>query len=210
MAGTRVPSRHRLLLGLQHNDSDAVHRQTASCAPGNVKRAEDVVRANVNVPLTIEAIANAADCSVRALQFAFRRFRGATPMAAWQRFRLAAARTEILRGRPTQSLASIAAAYGFSNSGRFTALSPYLRRLSVRRPARTRDHGRWCWPCATRPSFRLSAPAVAGNGPRPRAIGYDFTHLWFAARRSNRHSGITFPQHLSLPPRAPGNRASRP
>ncbi len=111
-----------LLLGLRHNYSEAIHRQTSSCAPRNVKRAEDFMHANVNAPVTIDAIAHAAGCSVRALQIAFRRFRGMTPMAALQRFRLEAARTDILSDRRTQSLASIAAAHGFTNSGRFSQL----------------------------------------------------------------------------------------
>jgi AraC-like DNA-binding protein len=111
-----------LLLGLRHNYSEELHQQRASCAPGTVKRAEDFMRANVNVPLTIDAIANTAGCSVRALQIAFRRFRGTTPMAAMQRFRLEAARADILRRTGTQTLAGIAAAYGFSHPGRFAQL----------------------------------------------------------------------------------------
>ncbi len=111
-----------LLLGLRHNYSGAIHRQTSSCAPRNVNRAEEFMHVNVNAPVTIDAIANAAGCSVRALQIAFRRFRGMTPMAALQRFRLEAARADILSDRRTQSLASIAAAYGFTNSGRFSRL----------------------------------------------------------------------------------------
>lgn len=111
-----------LLLGLRHNYSEALHGQTSSCAPRNVKRAEDFMHANVNAPVTIEAIASAAGCSVRALQIAFRRFRGMTPMAALQRFRLEAARADILSRKRSEALASIAAAYGFSNPGRFSQL----------------------------------------------------------------------------------------
>ena len=43
--------------------------------------------------VTIAAIPSAAGCSVRALQIAFRRFRGTTPMSALQRIRLEEART---------------------------------------------------------------------------------------------------------------------
>lgn len=115
-----------LLLGLRHNYSELIHRQTSSCAPRNVKRAEDFMLANVNAPVTIEAIANAAGCSVRALQIAFRRSRGTTPMAALQRFRVEAARAEMLSCRRPQSLATIAASYGFSNSGRFSQLFRHI------------------------------------------------------------------------------------
>lgn len=111
-----------LLLGLSHSWSDRVLRQQASAAPANVKRAEEFMRANTCEPLTIEAIATAAGCSVRALQLAFRRFRGTTPMAALQRLRLEAARMEILRSDQAQSLIRIAAEHGFSNPSRFAQL----------------------------------------------------------------------------------------
>ncbi len=111
-----------LLLGLPHSWSERLLRQQAAAAPANVKRAEEFMRANTGEPLTIEAIANAAGCSVRALQLAFRRFRGITPMAALQRLRLEAARTEMLRADRAQSLARIAAEHGFSNPSRFAQL----------------------------------------------------------------------------------------
>jgi transcriptional regulator GlxA family with amidase domain len=80
------------------------------------------MRANVASPLTIETIAEAAGCSIRALQLAFRRFRGTTPTAAFQHLRLEAARAEMMRVERTQSLLRIAAEYGFSNPGRFAQL----------------------------------------------------------------------------------------
>jgi AraC-like DNA-binding protein len=111
-----------LLLGLPHSHSDRLLRRRAAAAPANVKRAEEFMRANAREPLTIEAIANPAGCSVRALQLAFRRFRGTTPMAALQRIRLDAARAEVLRIERGQSLARIAAEHGFSNPSRFAQL----------------------------------------------------------------------------------------
>lgn len=80
------------------------------------------MRANARDPLTIEAIANAAGCSVRALQLAFRRFRSTTPMTELQHIRLDAARTEVLHVKRAQSLARIAAEHGFSNPSRFAQL----------------------------------------------------------------------------------------
>jgi AraC-like DNA-binding protein len=111
-----------LLLGLRHNYSERLSRQQAAAAPANVKRAEEFMRANVREPLTIEAVANAAGCSIRALQLAFRRSRATTPMAALQRARLDAARARILRIERDQSLTRIAAEYGFSNPSRFAQL----------------------------------------------------------------------------------------
>ena len=111
-----------VLLGLPHNHSERLLQQRTTAAPANVKRAEEFMRSNVREPLTIEAIAIAAGCSVRALQLAFRRFRGTTPTAALQRFRLEAARVEVLRVEQGQSLARIAAEHGFSNPSRFAQL----------------------------------------------------------------------------------------
>ena len=111
-----------LLLGLPHSHSEQVSQQQTPAAPANVNRAEKFMYANACEPLTIEAIANAAGCSVRALQLAFRRFRGTTPITALQRIRLEAARAEMLRVERGQSLARIAAEYGFSNPSRFAQL----------------------------------------------------------------------------------------
>ena len=111
-----------VLLGLPHNYSETLLRRRAAAAPANVRRAEEFMRANVCSPLTIEVIAAAAKCSVRALQLAFRRFRGTTPMAALQQLRLEAARTEMMGLKHAQSLARIAAEHGFSNPSRFAQL----------------------------------------------------------------------------------------
>jgi AraC-like DNA-binding protein len=124
-----------LLLGLRHSHSPGLLRQPAAAAPANVRRAEEFMRANACQPLTIEAIATAAGCSIRALQLAFRRFRGMTPMAALQRSRLAAARAEILRSESGRSLARIAAEHGFTNPSRFAQL---FRRTYGAYPSRTR------------------------------------------------------------------------
>ena len=107
------------MLGLPHNYTQRLARQKAAAAPGNVKRAEAFMRANAGTALTIAEIADAAGCGVRALQIAFHRFRGATPMQVLQRARLEQARTEMLRADQTESLARIAAEYGFSSPPRF-------------------------------------------------------------------------------------------
>ena len=88
------------------------------------------MRANATAALTIAEIAQAAQCSARALQAAFQRFRGTTPMAALRSIRLEEARTEMLSsdGR-TESIARIAAGYGFSNASRFAQL--FRRRYGI-------------------------------------------------------------------------------
>jgi AraC-like DNA-binding protein len=108
-----------LLLGLPHNYSERLQRQKAAAAPRNVRRAEAFMQANACMPLSIAEIAQAAGCGVRALQIAFQRFRGTTPMRVLQQARLERARMEMLRPGQTQSLARIAAAHGFSSPTRF-------------------------------------------------------------------------------------------
>src|SRR5215472_694856 len=111
-----------LLLGLRHSHTERLQQQRAAAAPGNVRRAEEFMRANACAALTIAEIAQAAGCSVRALQEAFHRFRGATPMGALRRIRLEAARAEMLLNGRTESIARIAAGHGFSNPSRFAQL----------------------------------------------------------------------------------------
>ena len=82
--------------------------------------AEEFLRANAEEAVTIEAVADAAGCSVRALQLAFRRFRNITPMEALRRIRLERAQEEIARGDSSQSVIEIAAKFGFTNPGRFS------------------------------------------------------------------------------------------
>ena len=79
------------------------------------------MRANAQAPLTIAEIANAAGCSVRALQMAFRCFRETTPMRAlltgpgWSRREPSCCCAEPIR----ISLARIAEKHGFSSPSRF-------------------------------------------------------------------------------------------
>lgn len=111
-----------LLLGLPHSHTPRLQQQRASAAPGTVKRAEEFMRANASTPLMIAEIAQAAGCSVRALQAAFKNFRRTTPMAALRRIRLDEARAEILRAGRDESIARIAAGHGFGTPSRFAQL----------------------------------------------------------------------------------------
>jgi transcriptional regulator GlxA family with amidase domain len=81
--------------------------------------------------MTIERIARAAGCSVRALQLGFRRFRNTTPMSALRQARLERARNEIVRSDGSLSVLGVATLHGFGNAGRFS-LSASLRGIPVR------------------------------------------------------------------------------
>ena len=108
-----------LLLGLPHSHSERLSRQQTAAAPANVRRAEEFLRAQAEEAVTIEMVAQAAGCSVRALQLAFRRFRNTTPLEALRHIRLERAREEIARSGRSQSVLDVALKFGFANPGRF-------------------------------------------------------------------------------------------
>jgi AraC-like DNA-binding protein len=109
-----------ILTGLSHNRSALLHRQNSAAAPGNIRRAEEFIHSNADEMMTIERIARAAGCSVRALQLCFRRFRNTTPMSALRQARLERARNEIVRSDGSLSVISVATRHGFANAGRFS------------------------------------------------------------------------------------------
>ena len=88
----------------------------------HVRRAEELFRRKAKRPLTLAEAAACAGCSVRALQLAFRSRRGMTPMAALRRIRLEAARAALAGADGPASIRAIAAAYRFTNPGRFARL----------------------------------------------------------------------------------------
>jgi transcriptional regulator GlxA family with amidase domain len=111
--------------GRSGGQNRASSRQAPSPAESDVslcyvRRAEELFRRKAKRPLTLAEAAACAGCSVRALQLAFRSCRGMTPMAALRRIRLEAARAALADG-PT-SIGAIAAAYRFTNPGRFARL----------------------------------------------------------------------------------------
>jgi AraC-like DNA-binding protein len=113
---------HAVLMGLSHSRSALLARQNSAAAPGNIRRAEEFIRANADEAMTVESVARAAGCSIRALQLGFRRFRNTTPMAALRQARLEQARDEIVRSDGALSVIDVAARHGFGNAGRFSDL----------------------------------------------------------------------------------------
>jgi AraC-like DNA-binding protein len=89
-----------------------------------VRRATAWVDEHRRQPITVPDIAAAARLSPRGLSLAFRRERGQTPMEYVRLARVDGARADLLAGDPTRgdTVAGIAADWGFSNAGRFTAL----------------------------------------------------------------------------------------
>jgi AraC-like DNA-binding protein len=110
---------HTALRGLPHTYAERLARQRDGAAPACVRRAEAYFRDHADRAVRLEDAAAAAGCSARALQRAFRRFRGTSPHAALRRVRLELARAELASG--AAGAAAVARRYGFTNAGRFAA-----------------------------------------------------------------------------------------
>lgn len=100
--------------------------------PAALRRALAHIEANPHLPLTLSDIAAAAGTSGRALQHAFARHRGTTPMAHLRRVRLDRAHRDLLAGDP---VAVVALRWGFPTVGRFAAA---YRAVHGRSPEETR------------------------------------------------------------------------
>lgn len=111
----------KLFTKMPHNLADAFGCGTLSDAPRQLLRAEAFMRERLSSPITLEDLADAADCRPRALQRLFRTYRGDSPMGILRNYRLAAAHSAIRAGRTT-SIAELAMSLQFFNPGRFSAL----------------------------------------------------------------------------------------
>ncbi|MEW5420560.1 AraC family transcriptional regulator [Amorphus sp. 3PC139-8] len=90
--------------------------------PRHVKRALDYIRANLDAPIGLDEIAEAAGVTGRTLQLAFRESFGMSPLAVARRERLKQVQFALLNRDPETSIGDIAARWGFFHLGRFSAL----------------------------------------------------------------------------------------
>ncbi|MFN8079994.1 MAG: helix-turn-helix transcriptional regulator [Kineosporiaceae bacterium] len=89
--------------------------------PVTVRRALDFLESHALDDLSVGDVAAAAHVSVRALQLAFRRHLGSTPMAELRRVRLQHVREALLDADPAvATVSAIAASWGFPNHSRFS------------------------------------------------------------------------------------------
>jgi AraC-like DNA-binding protein len=104
--------------------------------PASVRRALEFIEAHAREPLTLEQIARSAGVGPRALQEAFRRHRGTTPLAHLREARLERAHRELQAADPAGgvSVAAVAARWGFAHRGRF---ADAYRRVYGRAPQQT-------------------------------------------------------------------------
>ncbi|MGQ7296461.1 helix-turn-helix transcriptional regulator [Quadrisphaera sp. KR29] len=93
-------------------------------APAVVRRAVAFIEANASLPISTSDVARAAGVGPRALQLAFARHVGVTPMAHLRRVRLQAAHRELQAADPTagDTVAAVALRWGFARPDRFAAV----------------------------------------------------------------------------------------
>jgi AraC-like DNA-binding protein len=88
--------------------------------PATLRRALEHIETHAHLDLTPAEIAAAAHVSIRALQLAFRRHLGTTPMGHLRTVRLARVRRDLEAADPAEaSVAQVAARWGFSHQGHF-------------------------------------------------------------------------------------------
>lgn len=92
-------------------------QEAAADTPGYLQRAEAHIRAHASRSVGMDELAAISGVSERALQQAFRRHRGCTPLQWSRDVRLDAARVAMLSGEG--SVTDAALAFGFAHFGRF-------------------------------------------------------------------------------------------
>lgn len=94
----------------------------------HLRAAVEFIHENPHLPLTVAGIAEVAGLSVRALQEAFQRTLGMSPLAHLRQVRLDRARDDLVAGSPGAiTVRDIAGRWGFAHPGRFS--TAYARRF---------------------------------------------------------------------------------
>jgi AraC-like DNA-binding protein len=115
-----------LLLGHRHNFSDELRSTASGARPGGRSRAVqqviDHIESHAAEPIEVRDLAAVCGFSVRALQVAFQRSLGMSPMAYLRDVRLSRARDQLLRAPAgSTTVTHVAHDWGFVNPGRFAS-----------------------------------------------------------------------------------------
>lgn len=110
-----------VLRGLLVAAGDDPTVRTPDPGPPAVRSATEFIRERAAEPLTVSDIAVAAGCGTRALQEAFRRHLGTTPMGQLQETRLDHARADLIAAGPGgTTVGDVCLRWGFTHPGRFS------------------------------------------------------------------------------------------
>lgn len=111
-----------LLLELQpHNHGSDLVESEAAMRSRRVSMVADYLAEHFGETLTVEQLANVANCSVRSLQAVFAELCGMSPMEYLCRFRLALVRRWLEAGEAGVTISELACRAGFAHLGRFSA-----------------------------------------------------------------------------------------
>ncbi|WP_292898417.1 AraC family transcriptional regulator [Nitratireductor sp.] len=109
------------LLRLQPHNLSAFFDTKQEAAPRQVKRADAFIRENAHRPITLTDIAAASGVGARALQLAYKRTHGMSPMHALTLERLRRVRFDLENAQGEISVTETALRWGFTHLGRFAA-----------------------------------------------------------------------------------------
>jgi transcriptional regulator GlxA family with amidase domain len=120
-----------LLLGAPNTYSSWLAEDGGSMTPRCVRKAVELIEAHAHEPLTVEDIAEAVGCSVRALQSGFRQHLGSSPLTYLRDVRLELVHEDLLNAGPSRgvSVTEVALNRGFTHLGRFA--QAYRERFGV-------------------------------------------------------------------------------
>ncbi len=111
------------LAALPHSArTEPTRTDSRDATPATLRRALSWIDAHAQQDVTVADIARASYVTPRALQYAFRRHLGTTPLAHLRQVRLHAAHRDLLAADPaTTTVTAIAMRWGFAHPGHFAA-----------------------------------------------------------------------------------------
>jgi AraC-like DNA-binding protein len=120
-----------LLLGAPNTYSSWLAEDNGSMTPRCVRKAVELIEAHAHEPLTVEDIAEAVGCSVRALQSGFRQHLGSSPLTYLRDVRLELVHEDLMNADPSRGVGvtEVALNRGFTHLGRFA--QAYRERFGV-------------------------------------------------------------------------------
>ena len=129
---------HLLLESIPHRYSERMKTGKADPVPNYLRLARDSMHREARNNPSMNAVAKAANISVRTLETSFRTHMDVTPHAYLRTVRLKMTRDALSDGRDQRSIADVAAAHGFPHAGRF---AQYYADLFGETPSQTRRKG---------------------------------------------------------------------
>jgi AraC-like DNA-binding protein len=108
-----------LLQAQPHNYTRLLNRQSGA-VDWQLRVADEYIRANAHLPLTLGDICQAAGVNARTLQYSFRKKRGCSPMHFLREVRMQEVRAGLLQPHENATVTSEAARWGFVHFGRFS------------------------------------------------------------------------------------------